>query len=60
MKKKKIISLTIRIPEELKETLDKISHSEFRSLNNQIIYFLEMGTNNYWSSHLFKKEQKPS
>ena len=40
-KKKKFKALSIRIPLELAEQLQLIAEKEYRSLNQQITYYLE-------------------
>jgi hypothetical protein len=44
--------VTIRIPLNVYESLVKISQSEHRSLNSQVVYFLEK------SSQKFERDQK--
>lgn len=44
MSKAKVIRLTIRIPEELKQQLEKKAELERRSLNSQVIKVLEDGS----------------
>ncbi|MBI5328344.1 MAG: hypothetical protein HZB80_08695 [Deltaproteobacteria bacterium] len=52
----KLTPITIRIPERLKEIIDKTAKTQRRSINNQVIYMLEHAADHLG---LFREESVP-